>query len=328
MALPVIWAVAAAATAAYGAVKGKKAMDDNKRAKRYNYEAEEIIEQANQKLERTRKNGERALETLGKKKMQAVTQELAEFVVAFEQLKNVELNSQDAENLKLGEFAYQAIAEIRHDVQLLKDSGVGLAGGATTGALTALGAYSGAMALGTASTGTAISTLGGIAAKNATLAWFGGGSLASGGLGVAGGSAVLGGLAAGPAIAIAGWYMGNKAEKNLNDARSNYAMAEAYQADTETAIKLTEGITKVAKKAESVLTALRIRALKTNLLLTGVLNAQGTDYAQFDEQGKDNVLKALKTAQLLKAMVDTPILDENGALLGDAESRIQALSEQ
>lgn len=180
--------------------------------------------------------------------------------------------------------------------------------------------------LGTASTGTAISTLGGIAAKNATLVWFGGGSLASGGLGIAGGSAVLGGLAAGPALAIAGWYMGNKAEKNLNNARSNLAMAEAFKADIETAVKLTEGITKVAKKAESVLTQLRIQALKSNLLPNEVLKNQGTDYAKFDEQGKDNVLKALKTAQLLKAVIDTPILDENGVLLGDAESRIQAVA--
>ena len=52
----------------------------------------------------------------------------------------------------------------------------GLAGGA----LTALGAYGAASALATASTGTAIATLHGVAATNATLAWFGGGSLAAG----------------------------------------------------------------------------------------------------------------------------------------------------
>ena len=45
--------------------------------------------------------------------------------------------------------------------------------------------------LGTASTGTAISTLSGAAATKATLAWLGGGTLAAGGLGVAGGAVVL-----------------------------------------------------------------------------------------------------------------------------------------
>ena len=67
-------------------------------------------------------------------------------------------------------------------------------GGATAPALT-----SGIVAtVGTASTGTAISSLSGVAATNATLAWLGGGTLAAGGLGMAGGAIVLG------AIGIAG----------------------------------------------------------------------------------------------------------------------------
>lgn len=46
---------------------------------------------------------------------------------------------------------------------------------------------------GVASTGTAIATLSGAAATNATMAWFGGGSLAAGGFGMAGGAVVLSG---------------------------------------------------------------------------------------------------------------------------------------
>lgn len=325
MAIPVIWGVAAAATALWGAAKGKKALDDNKKAKRYNYEAEEMIETANQKLERTRQNGEKALENLGKKKWQAMSQELSEFVALFEQLKNVQFAERDEENLKLSEVAFQDIGELRHDVQLFKDSATGLATGATAGAMTAFGAYSGTMLLASASTGTAISTLSGAAATNATLAWLGGGSLASGGFGIAGGTAVLGSLAAGPAIAIAGWYMSNKAEKNLNNARSNLKLAESYVADVQTSITLTQGIISVSKKAEALLTELRIRTLKTNLALENVISSQGVDYATFDENSKDTVFKALKTAQLLKAIIDTPILDESGALLGDAESKIQKL---
>lgn len=66
-------------------------------------------------------------------------------------------------------------------------------------------AMSGAAALGTASTGTAISSLSGAAAQSATLAWWGGGSLASGGLGMAGGAAALTGIGfAVGAVAFAG----------------------------------------------------------------------------------------------------------------------------
>ena len=46
----------------------------------------------------------------------------------------------------------------------------------------------------TAGTGTAISSLSGAAATNATLAWLGGGTLASGGGGMAAGAFVLGGV--------------------------------------------------------------------------------------------------------------------------------------
>lgn len=63
--------------------------------------------------------------------------------------------------------------------------------GAGAGAVAATGAMSAIAAFGTASTGTAISSLSGAAATNASLAWLGGGSLATGGGGVALGSAVL-----------------------------------------------------------------------------------------------------------------------------------------
>ena len=77
------------------------------------------------------------------------------------------------------------------------------------------GAIIGAAASGTASTGTAISTLSGAAETNAILASIGGGSLATGGLGVAGGQAVLAGVNAATAIdgAIAGTTAKDKLER-------------------------------------------------------------------------------------------------------------------
>ncbi len=73
---------------------------------------------------------------------------------------------------------------------------------ATTGAMALVGVY------GTASTGTAISGLSGAAATNATLAWFGGGSVAAGGGGVAAGTAVLaaGGAIIAVGVGVAGYY--------------------------------------------------------------------------------------------------------------------------
>jgi hypothetical protein len=99
-------------------------------------------------------------------------------------LADIENNLSISENLiNLGKSSFQGIAIS------------GLSVGAT---------WSTVGALASASTGTAISSLSGAAATNATLAWFGGGSLASGGLGIAGGTAVLGGLIVIPALIITG----------------------------------------------------------------------------------------------------------------------------
>ena len=85
--------------------------------------------------------------------------------------------------------------------------------GSIAGGSLAAGSWALVSLLGSASTGTAISGLTGVAATNATLAWFGGGSLAAGGAGMAGGTAVLGGLVALPLIYIAAKNTHKKAEE-------------------------------------------------------------------------------------------------------------------
>ena len=83
--------------------------------------------------------------------------------------------------------------------------GLGGAAFGTAGGFAASGATTAAvMAFGTASTGTAISALNGVAATNATLAALGGGSLAAGGGGMALGSAILGGASLGIGLLVGG----------------------------------------------------------------------------------------------------------------------------
>ncbi|NMT56681.1 hypothetical protein HKB02_03245, partial [Vibrio parahaemolyticus] len=75
--------------------------------------------------------------------------------------------------------------------------------GGVLGGTAAVGAWGLVSIIGSASTGTAIATLSGAAATNATLAWFGGGALAAGGAGMSGGMMVLGGIVAAPMIFFA-----------------------------------------------------------------------------------------------------------------------------
>lgn len=94
----------------------------------------------------------------------------------------------------------------------LGGAAIGSAGGfAAAGATT-----SAVMALGTASTGTAIASLSGVAATNATLAALGGGSLAAGGGGVALGTTVLGASTLGIGLLVGGLIF-DQVGSNLSD---------------------------------------------------------------------------------------------------------------
>lgn len=98
--------------------------------------------------------------------------------------------------------------------------------GIAAGASTAMGAWALVGTLGSASTGTALATLSGAAAQSATLAWFGGGSLAAGGAGAAGGAAVLGGIVAAPALAVMAYLAHAKANKQIAEITKESAKLE------------------------------------------------------------------------------------------------------
>ena len=102
------------------------------------------------------------------------------------------------------------------------------------GTATAVGSWTVVSFVGTASTGTAIASLSGAAATNATLAWFGGGAIAAGGGGMAAGMMTLGGLVAVPLIAFSAWKTHSKAEEILK------ASEEVLQASQLVSLKLPE----------------------------------------------------------------------------------------
>lgn len=100
----------------------------------------------------------------------------------------------------------------------------GVAGGAAFASMAPTAAMWVATTFGTASTGTAISTLSGAAASKAALAWLGGGALNVGGAGVAGGKALLalagpiGWGISGASIVASAAFLGNKNKKISTEA--------------------------------------------------------------------------------------------------------------
>lgn len=140
------------------------------------------------------------------------------------------------------EFASVTIGDVtipKYDGEAIKQVSVGAGallgglGGAalgTAGGFAAAGATTAAvMALGAASTGTAISTLSGAALTNATLAAIGGGALAAGGGGIALGTTMLGVATAGVGLLVGGLIFnltGSKLSDKADEAYSQMLSAE------------------------------------------------------------------------------------------------------
>ncbi|MBJ2291189.1 MULTISPECIES: hypothetical protein [Pseudomonas] len=324
MPIPLIIGAVAAAAGIYGAAKGVSGAIDHSNAKDINNDARSMVDSANRKVEEQRKATNAILEDYGQRKLRAFNGVVAEFIETFERLKNIELSqSPELDKLNAGDFSNKTLAGLRQDYQALKDAGLGLGAGMGGGAALAFGAYNGTMLLATASTGTAISSLGGVAATNATLAWLGGGSLAAGGYGMAGGMMVLGGIVAGPALAIFGHVLGNKGEEALNNARSNLEQARTIHDQAELMTGKLRAIEQVTSLANATFSKISSQLRRTVGELKKVIENNGVDYRTFTDECKEIVFRSVKFAQLLKAMIDTAILDQDGNLVLATEKRIQ-----
>ena len=328
MAIPLIIGGGMLVAGLYGAAKGVSGAIDHSNAKELNSDASSMVRRAQSSLEEERKTTNAQLEDYGNRKLRAFNGVIADFIETFGRLKNVELiDSPELDKLLEGQDGLTAIQELQHDYQMLQSAGLGLGAGFGSGAALAFGAYSGTMALATASTGTAIASLSGVAATNATLAWLGGGALSAGGLGMAGGTMVLGSIVAGPALAIFGHIVGNKGEEALNNAKTNLEKAKSVRDECATAVAKLEAIGEVVGLANHTLmtTSAKLRGSVKKLKL--VIEQEGTDFQQLTEDSQDVVFRTVKCAQLIKAMIDTPILDKDGNLVLATKKRVQEIQE-
>jgi hypothetical protein len=324
MPLPLIVPVVIGIAGVFGAGAAAVGASDMSDAKKIASNADSIKRDSENQLENEKKKTNELLEQYGSKKIQAFENNIQSFLLLFNQIKNVQFDSTDLEHRSIDDIKLM-VEELTHSCNTLAGIATGLASGATGGALAAFGAYSGTMLLASAGTGTAISSLSGVAATNATLAWLGGGTLASGGLGVAGGTMVLGALVAGPALLIFGSVFMAKASKALDDANSNMEKAKTYQMEVEGVCQKLRMIQKATCLASDILSKLRTRTRKANTRMSEIIESSGSDYQAYSEHERRDILKAVKYTQLLKSVMDTAIIDENGALANEVDSKLTAI---
>jgi len=329
MPLPLILIGIGAASSLYGGKKSVDAIKTTSEAKAVNKEAEEIYRQAESDLKYSRSRTSDTLENLGKLKLDVWSGQMGRFVQLFERLKNVEITG----GAEVGEL--QRINEQLSEMKgiSLKATEV-LTGGIAAvgaGALAGVASYGGAVMFATASTGTAISSLAGAAATNATLAWFGGGALSAGGLGMAGGIYVLGGLVAGPVLAVGGAVFAAKAREKLALAKGNLAETRKAAEEMKNAAALVSVIHNVATDFKSVIDEMNVRM---TIILDDFENMLNTVRGLTTEDGKINYLflttkekqkvhLTVQTAQVMKLLLETPLLTKEGGLKDDCRKALQ-----
>lgn len=322
MPIPLLFIGIGAAAGAFGVGKSIKAGVDQKEANSTNERADDIVQEASKKIETCRKNCGEAIDNLGKRKIQVLDEGVKPFIAEFEKLNHVELSeSKGLNELHKMVLDQKTFTELK-ELQSMATSMIGgVVSGAMAGAITAFGAYGAAGALATASTGTAIASLSGAAATNATLAFFGGGSLAAGGLGMgmAGGTAVLGGLVAGPALAVLGVVVGAKASANRDKAYSNLAQAKEYKEEMDAASSLCIGIRKRCAMFNRFLASLNSVFEPLVYDMTQIIKIKGTDFRTFTDDEKKIVAEAMAMAGAIKSILDTPILDDAGNLTNESD---------
>ena len=319
MPLPLLFIGIAAATGGLGIGKGIKAGIDVNKASQINKSANELVEDSSNFLNMQRQACDNSLRQLGEEKLFILNSTMSDFLKSFTKIKNVDFrDSVGLDELKEMQIDKKDFEELKELVTFAGSVAGGTVAGTAGGALVAFGAYGAAQALACASTGTAIASLSGAAATNATLAFFGGGSLAAGGLGMAGGTMVLGGLVAGPALMVVGLVAGAAAKKNLDKAYTNRAEAIQIAEQLDTMSKQCEAIRRRTYMFYNLLARLDAYFVPMIYKMEDILKNEGDDYKAYSTESKKAIASCASIAVSIKGVLDTPMLTDDGLLTDES----------
>ncbi|MFI5617591.1 hypothetical protein [Streptomyces sp. NPDC051567] len=185
----------------------------------------------------------------------------------------------------------------------IRGAAAGGAAGVAAGGAAAYGAFTAAALFGAASTGTAISTLSGVAATNATLALLGGGTLAAGGAGMAGGALLLTGMVAAPAAALAaaGFYV-LRQRRNKKEEERLRTEVEAAQAALDQSQQGFDVMIDVLLRATVIMEYVRVHGTHTLEKWRVSLPPEPRDWESLGHEGQERYKEFLTVAGCLLAV--------------------------
>lgn len=298
-------------------VSGVQGYEDRQEVMALNAKAEKIKSETEAQTEKLRKNLNDGLENLGRIRITALHNTIGRFISCLKRL-NQSAKAKEYEFLNEVDIDPGHIKEME---QLDMEAGDALKVLAVGGSFAAVGvaATPAAVTLAVtsmcaASTGTAISTLSGVAAHNAVLAWLGGGAVASGGGGMATGAMVMGALTGGVAIGAAVISIGSLTSafysRKLTETTKYLAAVEEWSAEVRKSWVALEAMHKRIEEIKNVTTELESRAMLQMEKLEALIPT-------FDNSNRDYVKTFQQAAIMAKSMSElaqTPLLDADGNL--------------
>jgi hypothetical protein len=315
--LPFLLLFLAGAGTVAGAVKAVEGLSDMDEAQRMAKDAQDRARAAEDRLMRKQDHVRSASAAYGERLVDCQRVTLKRFVDFVEALGHVG-RRRTLEILEGVDITPIVIKEYKESAIHAAEIAAGLGGAVAAGAGASMGTTSLIGLFGTASTGTAIGSLSGAAATNATLAWLGGGSLAAGGGGVALGSLVLGSIVLAPAVLVTGFVVAGKGAEARRKAAEYVGQVEVEIQKIDVAASLLERVKQRIHELDGLVQALNRRAVEA---------LDGLDPRRFDPNDDSDARRFQLTGQLVKALADvmrTPVLDAAGERLTEESAGLRA----
>lgn len=253
------------------------------------------------------------------KKMDSLGQLELNILSEFDEFSNTIEKIQNRPQFK--QYNKDGVILPKYDKEALKNVSVGAGvligglGGATlgtAGGFAAAGATTSAvMALGTASTGTAIASLSGAAATNATLAALGGGAIAAGGGGIALGTTILGATTLGVGLLVGGVIFNVTGGKLSDKADEAYSQMLRAEKTINKSCNYLKDLDIIATKYIQSLNAVQEKYLENYHYISYVINKlQKVDWNEFSEQEKIATQNTVLLVGLLYKMCQVNLVNK------------------
>ena len=284
---------------------------DNAEAKNKNERANEIIEESTQLAQDAKKNCQTSMDTLAQQKAAILKGNMKRFVKSFSRIKPVNF-SETGDLFETANFNKNELMVMQTMVNSVEKVSINEVAGGVSGTALAIGAAD-------------ILTGGSI---------LGGAGISVGGLA---GGAALGAIAA-PVFAITGIFSASEASANLEKANSNLAKARAYEDECQTyayfASAVGERCELFYQTLNNIDTAWFTTAVNQLETLVNSKKTFGNFFKNisgkkiYSRQEMATVASVAALAKMMKTIIDTNIIDDEGNITEESENVIREVQDR